>query len=96
VATNRTPIVERVPNPFNPTTTIRFDLARDSHVELQIFDVSGRRVRRLVDANLGAARGIAEIWNGMNDGGHRVTSGVYLYRLTAGDFSATRKMIVLE
>ena len=83
------------PNPFNPTTKIRFDLARQGQVEIRIFDVSGRGVRHLVHGELGAARH-SVIWNGFDDAGRRVVTGVYFYRLVTDDYSATRKMIVLK
>jgi hypothetical protein len=85
-----------VPNPFNPTTTIRFDLARAGRVELEIFDVNGRRVRTLVDGWFDAGWGHRVTWNGLDASGNRVASGIYLYRLVAGEAESTRKMVVLK
>ena len=87
---------QNVPNPFNPTTTIAFDLARAGHVRLEVFDVSGRSVRVLVDNELPAARNHRVVWDGLDAAGTRASSGVYFYRLVAGDLTATRKMIVLK
>ena len=87
---------QNAPNPFNPTTTIRFDLARPGPVKLEIFDVSGRRVRTLVDGPLQPGWNHRVTWNGLDDNGTRVASGIYLYRLRTADRSSTRKMIVLK
>ncbi len=88
-------LYQNVPNPFNPTTTIQFDLARDGEVTLRIFDVAGHQVRTLVHGKLSGNRHQVT-WNGLDDTGRRVSSGVYLYRLTAGDFAATRRLVVLK
>jgi len=87
---------QNVPNPFNPTTTIAFDLARAGHVRLEVFDVGGRSVRTLMDAAMPAGRNHHVVWDGLDAAGARASSGVYFYRLVAGDLTATRKMIVLK
>jgi hypothetical protein len=92
----QTALHQNVPNPFNPTTTIAFDLARDGHVRIKIFDVAGRLVRTLVDEELAAAFNRKVVWNGLGDTGERVSSGVYFYRLEADLFSSTRKMVVMR
>jgi hypothetical protein len=91
----RTTLHQNVPNPFNPTTTIRFELATAADVTLRIYDVSGRLVRTLVDESMPQARHDVT-WNGLNDAGAQVASGVYFYRLTAGDFMQVRKMTILK
>jgi len=83
------------PNPFNPTTTIRYTIPQNVPVRLQIFDVKGRLVRTLVDENQQAAFYKME-WNGRNNRGQQVSSGVYFYRLRAGSFTETRKMMLLK
>lgn len=88
-------LAQNFPNPFNPTTTIRYGLAGRSRVRLQVFDVSGRLVRTLVDGDRGAGSH-AETWNGEDGGGRQVSSGVYFYRLTAEDLVLTRKMVLLR
>ena len=90
-----TALRQNQPNPFNPVTQIRFDLARDGHVRLEIFDVSGRHVRTLVDQNLKRQQHSVS-WNGMDDAGRRVASGVYLYRLVTDDDTMTRRMVLLK
>ena len=93
-----TALLPNYPNPFNPETWIPYQLAEDSVVALAIYDSSGRMVRRL---NLGhrlagyyADRGNAAYWDGCNGYGEQVASGVYFYRLSAGAYSATRKMLI--
>ncbi len=83
------------PNPFNPATTIRFDVATRSHVTLRVYDVSGAVVRTLVDESKGAGWHVVE-WNGRNDAGDPASSGVYFYRLTAPGFSDVRKMTLIK
>jgi hypothetical protein len=83
------------PNPFNPTTTIRYSLPRASNVELVIFDLAGRPVRTLVRGFL--RDGEYEVtWNGRNDEGVAVASGVYHYRLTAKGLDESRPMVLLR
>ena len=83
------------PNPFNPTVTIPFELAREGMVTLAIYDVAGRRVRTLVDE--WTPRGShAATWDGTSNSGERVASGVYFYRLQAPGISATRKLVMMK
>ncbi len=83
------------PNPFNPQTTITFDLPRASRVTLRVLDVAGRLVRTLVDDDLPAAQHRA-IWDGRDGTGRRQPSGVYYYQLVTDDRVATRKMMMLK
>lgn len=83
------------PNPFNPQTTITYDLPRASHVTLRVLDLAGRRVRTLVDGPLPAAQHRA-IWDGTDDAGRRQPSGVYYYQLVTEDRVATRKMTMVK
>jgi len=83
------------PNPFNPVCTIRYDISSACRTSLKVFDVSGRVVRTLVDA--WREPGVyGEVWDGKCDDGSALPSGVYFYRLEAGDFVATRKMVFLR
>ncbi|MFQ6104581.1 MAG: T9SS type A sorting domain-containing protein [Candidatus Glassbacteria bacterium] len=86
---------QNYPNPFNPTTTVRFDVPKTSTVKLIIYDIHGRKVRTLVDRPLEAGQHTLT-WNGRNEFGVRVASGVYFYRLTSEGFSQTKKMVVLK
>ncbi len=92
-------IYQNYPNPFNPETKIRFDLPNDSHVKIEIFDISGRRVAILTNGNLTA--GIHEISFTSADNDYTLTSGIYFYRVKAearsGEtFSEVRKMILMK
>jgi hypothetical protein len=83
------------PNPFAPRTLIAFDLPVEGHADLQVFSVDGRVVRTLIDERLGAGPHAIH-WDGMNDSGVDVASGVYFYRLTADGVDQTRKMVLLR
>lgn len=89
-------LVGNAPNPFNPSTRILYDLPADgAAVILSIHDLGGRLVRTLVDATEAGGRQAAE-WDGRDDAGRPVAGGVYVYRLTAGDHSESRKMVLLK
>ena len=84
------------PNPFNPTTTIAFDIVESVPVSLAVYDVAGRRVATLVDGEVTPAGRYERVWNGRDDRGRTVASGVYFYRLGAGPYSETRRMVLLK
>lgn len=86
---------QNYPNPFNPSTAIAYDLAKNASVTLKIYDLSGREVKTLVQGFQGAGTYTVN-WNGTNDAGAKVASGIYLYRLQAGEFVQTRKMVLLK
>ncbi len=83
------------PNPFNPSTIIRYDLPRSVHVRLTIYNTLGVRIRTLVDG-LETAGFKYLTWDGTSETGARVASGVYLYRFEAGDFAATRSVTLMK
>ncbi len=83
------------PNPFNPSTTIRYHLFKDCRVSLIVYNSLGQKVATLVDGHRKAGPGMAR-WNGRDDSGREAASGIYLYRLKAGSFSEARKMILLR
>lgn len=83
------------PNPFNPITTISYDLPELTDVNLTIFDVKGRKVATLLNTPRDAGTHKVQ-WNGLDDRGKQVSTGVYLARLQAGDFSKTIKMVYLK
>ena len=91
-------LLANYPNPFNPETWIPYQLAKDADVTLHIYAVNGTLVRTLVlgyqAAGLYQNRSRAAYWDGRNAFGEPVASGVYFYTLTAGDFTATRKMLI--
>ena len=83
------------PNPFNPVTTIRYDLPDDSYVTLTIHDMMGKQIRTLVDGSESAGSRLSQ-WNARDDQGRAVSAGVYLYKIQAGDLVDTKKMILLK
>lgn len=88
-------LAQAFPNPFNPSTTIQFTVAQAANVGLVVYDVAGRQVKTLV--NESRAPGVYRVtWDGRDDRGHRVASGVYFYRMNAGSFTQTRKMVLLK
>jgi len=91
----KTLLYQNSPNPFNPTTTIQFDLAHAGHVELHIYNVSGRLVRTLVKGRLAQQRH-QFVWYGLDDAGAQVPSGLYFYRLDTPGYRNTRKMLLLQ
>ena len=95
-----TALLSNYPNPFNPETWIPYRLAEDAFVTLTIYDGRGQIVRTLDVGHQSAAfyetRSKAIHWDGRNEFGEGVTSGVYFYYLSAGDFSATRKMLIIK
>ncbi len=84
-----------IPNPFNPTTKIQFDLPSETRVEMQVFDLKGRKVKSLISETLASGHHIVT-WNGTDSSGQQVSSGTYFYRLKAGGESLTRKMLLLK
>ena len=88
-------LYDNFPNPFNPSTTIRYSLKEAQHTKLTVFNALGQKIRTIV--NEPQAAGIHTIqWNGRNDSGGQASSGVYFYRIEAGNFVQTRKMIMVE
>ena len=95
-----TALLANYPNPFNPETWIPYRLATGSDVQLRIYDTQGRLVRHLDIGHQAAGvyqtRSRAAYWDGTNEMGEAVASGLYFYTLIAGDFSATRRMLILK
>jgi hypothetical protein len=88
-------LLQNYPNPFNPSTVIAFSLPTNAHVELTIFNLLGKKVRTLVGADL-AAGDHSITWDGLDEAGNSVASGMYLYRLQSGSFVACRKLILMH
>ena len=96
----RTALLQNYPNPFNPETWMPYQLANDAYVTLNIYDQSGHIVRTL---NIGSQtsgvyqdRASAAYWDGRNQNGEHVTSGTYYYKLLAGDYTASRRMVIVK
>jgi hypothetical protein len=86
---------QNYPNPFNPTTTIKFSLPESHFVSIKIYNMLGQEVRTLVNdqSNQGTYN---VVWNGKDNYGNQVASGTYIYRISAGDFVSTKKMVLLK
>ena len=95
-----TALLANYPNPFNPETWIPYQLAESAEVTLTIYDMNGQMVRHLAvehqAAGMYQSRSRAAYWDGRNQVGELVASGLYFYTLTAGEFSATRRMLILK
>ena len=95
-----TSLLQNFPNPFNPETWIPYTLTEGVHVTIEIYNATGTLVRTLdlgyKDAGYYLEKNKAAYWNGRNNVGETVSSGVYFYRLKAGDFTATKKLVVLR
>ncbi len=86
---------QNYPNPFNPNTTISFTTSGPTRVRLEIYNLIGQKVRTLLDGNVDL--GTASVtWDGCDAGGHEAASGIYFYRLTAGNAEQVKKMILLR
>ena len=95
-----TQVFQNSPNPFNPETWIPFELADDAVVTVTIYDVQGQRIRQLQLGQVTAGRYVtadqAAYWDGKTETGQVVASGTYFYQLRAGDYTETRKMVILK
>jgi hypothetical protein len=86
---------QNFPNPFNPTTTIKFDIRTKGHVRLRIYNVAGQLVKTMIDDVMEAGSYTRE-WKGTNNLGSKVASGVYFYRLEATEYENVKKMVLLR
>ena len=88
-------ISQNFPNPFNPITTIKYQLPKESYVALTVYDITGRQVIQLVNETQGAGYKSIQ-WNSKDQFGQTVSAGVYIYHIQAGSFNQTIKMILLK
>jgi len=86
---------QNYPNPFNPTTNITFGLPKESNVTIDVYNLMGQKVATLVNERINAGYHTVN-WNGRDASGNRVTSGVYIYKITAGDFAKSKKMLLVK
>ena len=86
---------QNFPNPFNPITTLRYDLPLDALVTLSIYDMLGRKITQLVSTNQEAGFKSVQ-WDATDSKGRPVSAGVYLYQIQAGVFVQTKKMVLLK
>lgn len=88
-------LFQNYPNPFNPVTSIDYNLPRQSHVTIEIFNLTGQLVRKLVDETKAAGEYRIE-WDGRDSNNRQLATGIYFYRLRAGDYVETREMLLLK
>jgi hypothetical protein len=86
---------QNYPNPFNPSTTIKYQLAEGANVVLEIYNLAGQKVRTLVNERQEAGY-YSVVWDGLNERGERLASGMYFYRINAGKFAQVNKMVMLK
>ena len=98
--TEKSRLLPNYPNPFNPETWIPYQLADPADVTVAIYTPDGKIVRRLAlghkPIGIYQSKSRAAYWDGRNNIGESIASGIYFYALTAGDFAATRKMLILK
>ena len=87
---------QNFPNPFNPRTTIKYDVAKDGNVEIFIYNILGQKVKKLVNSFHKASSGYQVIWDARNDNGIKLSSGVYFYQIRSGSFIKSKKMILVK
>ena len=90
-----TRLLSNYPNPFNPETVIRFALASDAFVSIEIYNIRGQRVRSLVAEERRAGE-YNVMWNGRDDNGNSVAAGIYFYRMRAGEYQSIRRMLMIK
>ena len=99
IESNETPnefmLYTAFPNPFNPSTTIRFDLPEDSFVTINVYDMVGRHVKTLLNNNMPAGRR-SIVWDSTNNLDQPVSAGTYFYTINTGEYSQTKKMVYLK
>ena len=88
-------LYQNFPNPFNPSTTISYDLSRTSNVNLSIFDLSGKKIITLLNRKQVAGKK-SFTWSGLNSQGEQMGSGVYIYSITADKISKSKKMLLIK
>jgi hypothetical protein len=87
-------LYQNYPNPFNPSTTITFDLLHPANLQLHIYDTNGSLVKSLIKGETREAGEYLINWDGTNDKGQILSSGVYFYKLMVGEFSETKAMVL--
>ena len=88
-------MLSNYPNPFNPSTNISFDISSESDVIIIVYNIKGQKVKQLVSDHISAGQH-SVIWNGKDSNNKLVSSGIYLYKLTAGNKTSVKKMLLLR
>ena len=92
---NKVVLHQNYPNPFNPFTILRYDLPEQTHVNITIYDMLGRKVRTILNQQQDPGYK-SLIWDATNDYGKPVSAGIYLYQIQAGEYISTKKMVLLK
>ena len=88
-------VFQNYPNPFNPNTMIKYNLVKDLHVRITIYDLLGNTIKNLFEgSHVSGSKSIQ--WDGTNNNGHRVSSGTYIYNIEAGNIIHTAKMVLIK
>jgi flagellar hook assembly protein FlgD len=88
-------LLQNYPNPFNPETSISFALPKDGQTTLRVYDITGKLIKTLIDEQKVAGYYVAK-WNGKNENNEIVSSGLYLYQITSGEYNSTKRMLLLK
>jgi flagellar hook assembly protein FlgD len=88
-------LAQNYPNPFNPETSIAFSLSEPGNTSLEIFNIKGQKIKTLANGYFDKGEHILH-WNGTDDGGSSVASGIYFYKLKDGRYTSTKKMILMK
>ena len=86
---------QNYPNPFNPETTIKFNISNSGFVKLKVYNILGELVKTLLDEEMSPGE-YSIVWDGKNGRGHAASSGIYIYKLQAGTFTVSQKMVLLR
>lgn len=92
---NNYKLMQNYPNPFNPSTTIEYEISQPENIKINIYDITGRLVKELVNEQRNTGK-YSTIWNGKDNSGNIVASGNYFYQIVSGDFVQAKKMILLK
>jgi hypothetical protein len=96
VGPNEFSLSANYPNPFNPSTTIDYSIANPGNVDIVVYDMIGREINHLVSAYQENAGQYSVVWNGLTNEGVEASAGVYIYKMTSGDFVKTNKMLLVK
>ncbi len=88
-------LADNYPNPFNPETTIEYEMPTSGSLRLEIYNMLGQKIKTLIDQNQ-VAGSHRVVWNGKNESGEAVASGIYLYRIQSDNFTATKRMLLIR
>jgi len=88
-------LAQNYPNPFNPTTTIAYNMVEEGNVSIEVFNIKGQKVKTLLNEHMTVGDHLL-VWEGTNDNNQKVSSGIYFYKMKSGNYSSTKKMILMK